>query len=84
MNRKQYLLLVVLAIIAGFIGGALSGRIFTARETKGYEKVVSAEQFRLVDEKGDLIARTGTIGARTEPSLILYDKDGRVIWRASY
>ena len=67
MKRKQYLLLVVLTVVAGLIGGAVSNYVLmageaVAQETKQHEKVITAEEFRLVDEEGDTLAILGEGG----------------------
>lgn len=62
MTRKQYLLMILLALVAGLIGGALSSQLFTiqsafAEKALKPQKLVVAEEFRLVDKKGNNIAR---------------------------
>lgn len=59
MKRRQYLLLVVLTVVAGVIGGAVSNRLFMARaavaqEVPTVEEVVIAKKFMLLDDKGNL------------------------------
>jgi hypothetical protein len=61
MNRKQYSLLVMLALVAGLVGGALASRLFTnqpvfAKEvtSKSTEispelQVIMAKQIMLLD-----------------------------------
>ncbi len=93
MKRKQYLLLVALTVVAGLIGGAVSNCVFVTRsaiaqETEYHKKVVTAEEFRLVDKSGNVYA---VLGKKVkEPirfseefqlspvssCLWLYDKDG--------
>ena len=53
--KKTNVIVVLMAVIAGFIGGAMSSRIFTpqtALAQAGHEKVVRAEKFEVVDKKG--------------------------------
>lgn len=64
MRRRQFLLLMVLTVAAGLVGGAVSNWILMARtaeaqETKKHEKVVIAEEFRLVDKTGKTLAVLG-------------------------
>ena len=80
MKRRQYLLLVVLAVVAGLIGGAVSNRLFVARTaeaqgTKQHERVVIAEEFRLVDKEDNLRGIMG-FSDNGGPELSLYDKGG--------
>ena len=84
MSSRQFLLLVALTVVAGLVGGAVSNWVLVSAtgETKQYEKVVAAQEFRLVDEEGALVARTGPVGNWDEPSLTLLDSRGRVVWRA--
>ncbi len=77
MKKKQLSLMLVFALIAGFIGGALSSQLFTiqsafADKAIKPQKLVVAEEFRVVDKKGKTIAR-------------LHDLDGMpVLWMESY
>ena len=80
MKRRQYLLLITLTVVAGLIGGAVSNWLFVARtaeaqETKKHEKVVIAEQFRLVDKEGNLRGAIGLSG-KEAPKLWFYDEGG--------
>ena len=57
MDKRQWILLVALALFAGGVGGVLAGRIFfeaptVPREDEGLKKVVLAEEFHLVDAEG--------------------------------
>ena len=70
MNRKQLALTVILALLAGFLGGRLSGQVFhpkpiqdeattqpTAEEkTEETMKTVEAHEFRLIDKDGKTLA----------------------------
>lgn len=102
MRRRQYLLLVVLTIVAGLVGGAVSSwvlmaRIAVAEETKQdgddslglkilkeiYEgdkkqhgkKIVTAEEFRLVDGDGNHRSSL-SLSPDGNSFLTLCDKDG--------
>jgi hypothetical protein len=59
MGQKEYGLTLVLAAMAGLVGGGLSGRFLVgdpviAEETPRHVKVFEAEQFRLVDKEGNI------------------------------
>lgn len=72
----------VLLVLAGFVGGVLGG-LLVSSDPVGAERpplltrVVTAEEFRVVDEQGRVVASLGT-----EPSLLsrlnLYDRDGNL------
>jgi hypothetical protein len=82
MSKKQYSLLVIMAVVAGLAGGVVSSQfvsgqtVFAEKETKP-QKVVEAEELRLVDKKGEIHAtfkvnnETGTAELRLVDS-----KDG--------
>ena len=83
MKRRQYLLLITLTVIAGLIGGAVSNWLFMARtaeaqETKNHEKVVIAEEFRLVDKDGKKLALLGKPYGLDQYGLRMYDDKGNV------
>src|SRR2546425_245159 len=95
LKMKRDVLMLAGAMLAGLVGGAVSTLLFT-RGVSGYaqqERVIRAERFELVDENGKLRAvlgelvdqnqspRVGEQEARTS-GLVLYDKDGYVIWQA--
>lgn len=57
MSRKHYSLMLVLAVIAGLVGGAVSSWFFMgerafAQKTPQHIKEITAEEFRLVDSNG--------------------------------
>ena len=61
MKKKQFILLVVLVIIAGFIGGAASSwfrtkdAVSAEKKKAKHPKVITAEEFRF-DEDGNTIS----------------------------
>jgi uncharacterized protein YneF (UPF0154 family) len=69
MNRKQYILLLVIAIIGGVIGGALSSKVLINKKAfakdKAKRKIIEANEFRVMDEEGNIQAqlREGSFGA---------------------
>jgi hypothetical protein len=77
MNGKQYALIVVLAIVAGLIGGAVASWTFVgqpvfAQNQPQDKKVITAEQFRVVDKNGN---KRAVLGVRSDGStyLTLYE-----------
>jgi hypothetical protein len=76
MNSKQYALVVVLAVIAGFGGGVMAGRwpmdqpLLTSKPAK----IVRAEAFQLVDSHGATHAALD-IQEGGGPGLLFYDSD---------
>lgn len=61
MKNKQYPIIIVLALISGFIGSALSSYFFMgnpafADKKSKPAKVIEAEEFRVVDKNGKPIA----------------------------
>jgi hypothetical protein len=67
MTYKQYSLMLVLAVIAGFLGGILAAKVFTIQPAYGEKaaeipKVIAAEQFRVVDTSGRVRARLKETG----------------------
>ena len=74
MKKKQLNSILVFALIAGFIGGAVSSQLFTVTPVcaeKG-RKVVVAQEFRLVDEKGVTIGGF-RVHPKTGPFLMMGD-----------
>ena len=64
MKTKPQLFIILLATLAGFMGGLISNHIFETRSAfavKGtqYQKVVMAEEFRVVDKDGNIFGRFG-------------------------
>ncbi|NIO05052.1 MAG: hypothetical protein GTN74_10680 [Proteobacteria bacterium] len=57
MNKRRYSSILVLAMIAGFLGGAVASRVFTdqrafAQRKSNAAKLMEAQEFRLVDGLG--------------------------------
>src|SRR2546426_7622173 len=81
MGKKQYLLTVVLAVVAGFVGGVgsswfLMGAPVFAQKTPESAKVIQAEKFEVVDKDGKVRAWFGIEDDR-EPRLMLYAEDSK-------
>ena len=62
MNKKQYSVMLVLAMFAGFVGGVVASRLFTlqpafAQKTSKPVEIIEAQEFRLVDKNGRTEAR---------------------------
>lgn len=80
MNRKQFFLTSVLAMVSAFLGGAVLTWFFQAGDVQAQSRqVLSAQEFRLVDSKGVLRGRLGTWPPNNENSAFfaLNDSQGR-------
>jgi hypothetical protein len=56
MSRKQTIVVVTIALFAGFLGGVVSQQVgLTALAQAGPAKRIEAQEFRLVDAKGRLL-----------------------------
>lgn len=79
MRRKQYLLLVVFTVTAGLIGGAVSSQLIVARSAVAQDmaKVITAQEFRLLDEEGKLRSIWSVHPVLDIASLLFIDKDGK-------
>ena len=53
MNRKQYALIMVLALVGGLIGGNLSQTLFGSQTALAESKMIYAETIILEDENGN-------------------------------
>lgn len=80
MKSSYLAVTAALSVAAGFLGGFAGGALVTptaatAQQSSKLMRVVTAEEFRVVDAKGRVVASLGT-----EPSLLsrlnLYDRDG--------
>src|SRR5712692_8737214 len=81
MSKKQYGVVLVVAVVAGLVGSVVSswflmGSPVFAQKAPQHEKVLQAEKFEVVDRDGKLRAVLGT-----DPSgsvnLLLYDRAGK-------
>lgn len=77
MTRLQFAVLVVTVMVSGFLGGAMSERLFSGSIAGAQPKTneVSAEQFLLLDKAGKARAGLG-LDAKGEVGLVLTSKDG--------
>jgi len=78
MSSRQFKLLLVLVVVSGLAGGALGRWLLPGRAAFAGEEalqVVTAREFRLVDEEGKLRARLGW-GNEGVPGLSFYDAAG--------
>lgn len=71
----------VFCLIAGMAGGILSGRLFTgsdalAEKSPPHKKVVTAEDFHLVDKAGKLRGAL-FVSPKGEPGFALFDPAGK-------
>ena len=84
MNKKQYSFMLVLALVAGLVGGVVSskflmGQLAFAEKKSNPMKVVESEEFRLVDKNGKTRAFLGFSHSpthRRQPRLELHGKAG--------
>ena len=72
MSRKQYGFMILLAIVAGLVGGMLSSQFLMgepvfAQKTPQAQKVIEAQEFRVVDKDGK--SRVRLAGG----SIVIYD-----------
>jgi hypothetical protein len=79
MSKKQYSLMIVLALVAGLVGGVVSSQFlmgqpaFAEKKAKP-QKVIEAQEFRLVDKDGKTRAFLGI--NRGQPRFELHGKRG--------
>jgi len=86
MKRGQLAVLVVLALVGGFIGGIVSShflgdRTVFAREAPEAKEVLVAHEFRLVADDGRILAILGGHPGKEpflpiEPALRFFDSQG--------
>ena len=72
MNRKEWLLVIGLSLLAGFLGGGLSAQIYMAGSS---HYVLKTNEIQLLDQSGRIRAEWVT-GVHGEPGLALYDSAG--------
>ena len=82
MEKRDYTLVIAVAAAAGLLGGALSIRLLPitpvfAQDPGRHEKVIEAEEFRLVEKDGKPCGRFH-VDRSGRPALILFDKHGEV------
>ena len=80
MNTRRYSLVLVLSMIAGLAGGMLCSHLFVttpvfAEKTLETQKVVAAEEFRLVDKEGNTLSTWGMYAGG--PGMVLFSKKGK-------
>ena len=73
MKKKQQWMVVLMAALAGFIGGLASNQIVQtpyafADKNFSNQKVVTAEEFQVVDHDGKIVGRFGTFADLPELS----------------
>ena len=88
MNKKQYSLLVVLALVAGLVGGVVSSQFLMGQpafaEKAGSKKVIKARRFQVMDDSGIERASFGlTTGNYPYPVLSIKDENGVIRLLAS-
>lgn len=88
MNTKAYVSLVLVALVGGIVGGALWSHFLQAREavaeSTDRRKIISAHEFRVVDENGNVLGVLGqyagngelSFGRRADPYSVHLDKMG--------
>jgi hypothetical protein len=76
INSKQYGLVIVLAVIAGFGGGVIASRLPMDQQplTSKPAKIIRAEAFQLVDSHGAIHAELD-IQEGGGPGLLFYDSE---------
>ncbi len=59
MSKRQYGLHIGLALIAGLIGGIISSQFFIGEPVFAKKRVIKAQEFQVVDNKGKIRAKLG-------------------------
>ena len=80
MDRKIYSLILLLSLIGGLAGGILASHFFVtapvlAAKTVEAQKIVAAEEFRLVDKEGKVLSTLGMYAGG--PGIVLFSKTGQ-------
>ena len=79
MNKRHYGLMVVLSLMAG-LTGTFASQYFVATPASAEkmtvaEKVIVAEEFRLVDKEGKVVSTWGMYAGG--PGMVLFNKQGK-------
>jgi len=79
MTKKQYSLLLLLPLLAGLVGGTLASQFLIgqpafADKMAESKKMVVAEEFRLVNKKGEVLSTWGMYAGG--PGIVLFSKGG--------
>ena len=79
MNKGEFRMVLLSAIMAGFLGGAISSLLIAApafgeKKSAPFANSIKAENFELVDKQGKTRAKL-TMGEDQEPMLVVYDKN---------
>jgi len=82
VSKRQFRILMLLAVISGLVGGGLSDLLFRglaarAAQTTTAAKVIEAQEFRLVDSDGEKRGALQFSDVLGEPELSLYDAAGQ-------
>ena len=80
MNGKIYSLIFLLALTAGLAGGLLASQFFAttpvlAAKTSEMQKVIAAEEFRLIDKEGRVLSTWGMYAGG--PGIVLFNRNGQ-------
>jgi hypothetical protein len=83
MKRKEIIVWVLVAFLAGLAGGTLSSKLFSvqpvlATTSPGVSNVVAAKTFQLMDEDGNVRALLGH-RSMEGVGLWLYDRSGKAL-----
>jgi hypothetical protein len=80
MKMRKEWALAVIALAAGFVGGALSGGLRTVFAQQ-HATEITAERFTVVDSKG---VNRGEFGVDAGGRIVLnlYGENGRILWSA--
>ena len=86
MSRKQFLLTLLVAIISAFLGGALSVWFLMPQSVlaqDGVPKVIEAQEFRVVDEEGQVKAKLVVLEDGNASLILLGDTPMLSFWDQS-
>lgn len=80
MNKRQYALMLVLCLLAGVAGSFFASQSFLttpalAKKMAGPQRVVVAEEFRLVDKNGKVLSTWGMYAGG--PGIVLFNRKGQ-------